>query len=52
MRASIRLSTIVLALAMAPPAWGCTQRYRVGPDSARTAPRSLFRRMMTTIKRD
>ena len=33
MRALVRLSTIVLALAMAPSAWGCAQRYRVGPDS-------------------
>lgn len=33
MRAFIRLSTIAFALAMAPSAWGCAQRYRVGSDS-------------------
>ncbi|HKS54060.1 MAG TPA: hypothetical protein VJS12_02175 [Steroidobacteraceae bacterium] len=33
MREWVRLSTIVIALAMAPSAWGCAQRYRVGSDS-------------------
>ena len=34
MRALVRLSMIVIALAMAPAAWGCAQRYSVGPDSS------------------
>jgi hypothetical protein len=34
MRLTLHLSTIVFALAMAPSAWGCAQRYRVGADSA------------------